>query len=101
MTTEPERELPTTLKVAHMLIIRLMRLSVDSHWARRSSGLRGSLLREVERLDDMQERGQEIQEAELEHLDGLVRRGFEILEAAAKEIRSIDDLDDLRRLMKP
>jgi len=36
------------LQHAKLLILRLERLSVDSIWAHRASGLRGSLLRMVE-----------------------------------------------------
>ena len=84
---------PALLETARQLTFRLARLSVDSTWARRSSGLRGSLLKEVERLETL-----ELQDArvdELEHLDALVKRGFEIITAAAREIRTKDDLADI------
>ena len=90
---------PTVLEAARLLTFRLARLSVDSTWARRSSGLRGSLLKEVERLENLQQQGQELQENDLQHIDDLVQRGFEIIVAAAREIRSADDLDDIRHLL--
>jgi hypothetical protein len=70
----------TTLEAARLLAARLERLSADSRWAHKASGLRGSLLRAIEAL----EQGSAPEEAVLEDL---VRRGFEILENAAREIR--------------
>ena len=67
------------LDLARRLVARLERLSVDSHWARRASGLRGGLLKTIEEVE------QGIPGAE-ERLQPLIRRGFEILEAAAREI---------------
>jgi len=66
---------------ARMLISRLERLSADSYWAHRSSGLRGSLLRALER---MEEHGDAVSGAAL---DELMEQGFHILEKAAREIR--------------
>lgn len=54
-----------------MLIARLERLSADSYWAHRASGVRGSLLRWVEAGEG--------------DIGVLVERGFEFLEKAAKE----------------
>ena len=90
---------PPLLEAAQLLTFRLARLSVDSTWARRSSGLRGSLLKEIERLENLQLQKKTLDDVDLAHLDRLVRRGFEIIEAAAREIRTIDDLDDIRRLL--
>jgi hypothetical protein len=64
------------LTLARLLVSRLERLSADSFWAHRASGLRGSLLRHLET-------GGEDQSGVL---DPLIRRGFEILEEAAKEL---------------
>jgi hypothetical protein len=96
---------PPMLEAARLLTFRLSRLSVDSHWARRSSGLRGSLLKEVDHMESLQQQGQVLGEEDLFHLGELVQRGFEIIEAAAREIRTIDDLDmlkvdDIRRLIR-
>jgi hypothetical protein len=88
------------LEAARLLTFRLARLSVDSIWARRSSGLRGSLLKEIDRLEILQAGGQTLDDEMLAHLDELVRRGFQIIEAAAREIRTIDDLEDIRRLLR-
>jgi hypothetical protein len=62
-----------------MLATRIERLSVDSLWARRASGLRGSLLRALEPDDS----GTEIPP---EHLDLLIELSFEVLRSAAQEI---------------
>ena len=58
-------------ELAAILISRLERLSADSYWAHRASGIRGSLLRWVENGDG---EGSE-----------LIKKGFEILENAARE----------------
>lgn len=64
------------LALARLLVSRLERLSADSFWAHRASGLRGSLLRHLEASDEDNTGG----------MDLLIRRGFEILEEAAKEL---------------
>jgi hypothetical protein len=69
--------------LARLLEIRLERLSVDSSWARRSSGLRGSLLKYLEQL----ERGAAPDENKNAHLTHLIQRGFAILNRAASQMR--------------
>ena len=64
---------------AKILVERLARLSADSVWARRASGLRASL---DKFLGDF-EAGQS---GDMERLDLLIRLGFEMLEKAAEEI---------------
>jgi hypothetical protein len=61
-----------------MLLARLERVSVDSYWAHRASGVRGSLLRAVEAL----EAGEPVSASALQVI---VERGFHILERAAQE----------------
>jgi hypothetical protein len=61
---------------------RLERLSADSSFAHRASGLRGSLLHYIERI----ETGDQMVSDEKVQLDELVEYGFEILMQAAKEI---------------
>jgi len=68
-----------------LLIARLERLSADSYWAHRASGLRGSLLRCLETIEISGY--QEQSTPEIEHLDALVKDGFEMLTNAAREIR--------------
>lgn len=58
---------------------RLERLSADSTYAHKASGLRGTFLRYIERI----EAGVDVDNTEL---DQLVEYGFEILRLAAKEI---------------
>lgn len=81
MTPQPE---PATLVTARLLAVRMERLSADSHWARRASGLRGSLLRSIEEFDLT---APEKQGALLPALEKLNWRSFEILTRAAQEIR--------------
>ncbi len=75
------------LELLRRLTARLERLSVDSRWARRASGLRGNLLKVLEAA----EAGEPISAARLEPL---IQRAFDILRAAAQEI---PDLEALRR----
>ena len=69
---------PETVQLLHMLLARLERVSVDSYWAHRASGVRGSLLRAVEAL----EAGQPVSAPVLQQV---VDQGFRILERAAQE----------------
>jgi acyl-coenzyme A thioesterase PaaI-like protein len=71
------------IELARRLASRLERLSADSIWAHRASGVRGSLLRW---LDD-HEHDPALAVGDLHPLDLLVTRAFEILTLAAKEIR--------------
>lgn len=66
-----------------MLVERLERVSVDSIWARRSSGNRGALLRWVERASGDAE--WRLTEMEAQQLQSLVDLGFFYLSRAAKE----------------
>ena len=61
-----------------MLLARLERVSADSYWAHRASGVRGSLLRALERL----EAGESVSPA---GIDSILDQGFHILERAARE----------------
>jgi len=61
-----------------LLADRLERLSADSHWARRASGLRGSLLHALEEFENGRIRNPAA-------LDKLIQMGFEILTLAARE----------------
>jgi hypothetical protein len=64
---------PTLLR---LLLDRLERISVDSHWAHRASGVRGSLLRMLEMLEN----GEPLADPEF-----TLRYAFRILEYAARE----------------
>jgi hypothetical protein len=66
-------------ELLRLLAQRLERLSVDSIWARRASGLRGSLIKALDSVDA----GGKVSP---DHLDLLIERSFEILRNAAREI---------------
>jgi hypothetical protein len=66
------------LKLIRMLLTRLERVSVDSYWAHRASGIRGALLRTLEDLEKGTDPGQAIN-------DELIFSAFNILNRAARE----------------
>jgi hypothetical protein len=63
----------------YMLLARIERISADSYWAHRASGLRGALLRFVENM----EKGNQIDHQRLELL---IIGGIKILENAGKDL---------------
>ena len=67
------------IELLRLLAGRLERLSVDSIWARRASGLRGSVIKALETVDA----GIHLPP---EQLDMLIERSFLILRNAAREI---------------
>ena len=81
MKSNPEHP---TIATARLLAERMERLSADSNWARRASGLRGGLLRAIE---DVDRTPLELQADLLPVLDRLNQRAYEILTRAAQEIR--------------
>lgn len=74
---------PRQIELLRLLAARLERLSADSRWARRASGLRGNLLKVLEEADSGQLVAQD-------RLDLLTGRAFEILRLAAHEIPDLD-----------
>ena len=70
---------------AEILLSRLERLSADSSWAHRASGLRGSLLRAIGQVPSFDT------SHDAAHIQKLVERGYEILNQAAREIPDLDD----------
>ena len=64
-----------------MLLERLERVSVDSYWAHRASGIRGGLLKNLEEL----EKG--IPAGHQNHTEELIFSAFAILTRAAREKR--------------
>jgi hypothetical protein len=64
-------------KLILLLLARLERISVDSYWAHRASGVRGALLRALETMEN----GFPDPKPDI-----LIAEGFEILKKAAKEI---------------
>jgi hypothetical protein len=65
-------------KIIRLLLPRLERISVDSYWAHRASGVRGALTKILERM----ETGEAINP---ESLKSNILIGFEILKEAAEE----------------
>ena len=60
-----------------LLLARLERISADSYWAHRASGIRGALMRFLE-----ESRTQDLSDSQ--DLESLYEIGFEILENSAK-----------------
>lgn len=71
------------LELIKRLIDRLEHLSADSTYAHRASGLRGSLLRHLERI----EKDSGSSHDEQKELSQLMEEGFGILNLAAKDMR--------------
>jgi hypothetical protein len=71
------------LELLQLLIARLERLSADSTWSHRASGLRGNMLRVLEEIAS----GQPVTEV---RLTLLFDAGFEILRKAALEIPDLE-----------
>ena len=79
------------LSLIGLLIARLERISADSFWAHRASGVKGSLLRLLEKS----EKGHHVRETDLKHMVDL---GFFILEMAAKE-KTTKKVVELKRML--
>ena len=77
------------VELLRLLAKRLERLSVDSLWARRASGLRGNIIKVLEEFDT----GQDV---EPERLNPLIERAFEVLRHAAQEIPDIEEIMNKR-----
>ena len=75
----------TDIELLRLLAGRLERLSVDSLWARRASGLRGNIIKILEEYDS----GQDVDPT---RLHPLIERAFEVLRHAAQEIPDIDEI---------
>jgi hypothetical protein len=82
MPAQEESSQVEYLALVKRLIDRLEHLSADSSYAHRASGLRGSLLRYMDRL----EAGERMDNQEQANLDQLLEYGFEILILSAKEM---------------
>jgi len=66
------------IELIRMLLDRLERVSADSYWAHRASGVRGSLLE----MMDCIERGQEVKDSNLRNFTNLA---FSVLQRAAEK----------------
>lgn len=73
------------VELLRLLARRLERLSVDSLWARRASGLRGNIIKVLNEIDA----GQEVKS---ERLPPLIERAFDVLRHAAQEIPDIEEI---------
>jgi hypothetical protein len=81
-------ELPFLIEQAEQLVNRLERVSVDSIWARRSSGHRGALLHWIETYRQAQANPKilsAIDAAAVQRLSELVEIGYRFLERAARQ----------------
>lgn len=67
-----------TAHLIRMLLSRLERVTADSYWAHRASGVRGALLKTQQSIEE----GQAVNPREVERN---VKAGFEILERAGRE----------------
>ncbi|HNT24214.1 MAG TPA: hypothetical protein PKM21_07610 [Anaerolineales bacterium] len=66
---------------ARQLAARLERLSADSAWAHRASGIRGALLRGIEQVEKRPGSG-----PAMNRLERLVEQSHQVLTSAAREI---------------
>jgi hypothetical protein len=73
------------VQLLRLLVSRLERLSVDSHWARRASGLRGNIVKVLEEADT----GKGVSST---RLILLTDAAFDILRRAAQDIPDLEDL---------
>ena len=64
--------------VTSLLLERLEHIPADSIWAHRASGVRGSLLRMLQNLEN----GEILEDQDVKRL---ISQGFDILESAARE----------------
>ena len=75
----------TDIDLLRLLAERLERLSADSLWARRASGLRGNIIKMLEEIDA----GHDV---ELSRIPPLIQRAHEILQRAAQEIPDTQEI---------
>ncbi|MCX6036369.1 MAG: hypothetical protein NTW99_00435 [Chloroflexi bacterium] len=73
------------IELLRLLAARLERLSVDSRWARRASGLRGNIVKILEQADI----GEPVAAM---RLNLLTDTAFDILRRAAQDIPDLEDL---------
>jgi len=71
------------IELLSLLAARMEHLSVDSHWARRASGLRGNIIKVVEEAES----GDDVS---ADRLDLLTGAAFDLLRRAARDIPDIE-----------
>jgi hypothetical protein len=79
-------EIEKLIEASRLLVSRLERLSADSMWAHRASGVRGALLRSIENLGKPGAPNDLLAADELLRLEINVKNGFTLLEKAALEL---------------
>jgi len=67
-------------RLIHLLLTRLERISVDSYWAQRASGVSGA-------LSSIMEESEAHENPDTQTLESLGKPGFQVLESAAREKR--------------
>ncbi len=96
MTQNPN--LDAHIELLRMLAKRLERLSVDSIWARRANGLRGSIVKALSEADAGTPPG-------LDQFNLLIESSFQILSKAAREIpdrnEMLGELITMREKLNP
>jgi len=82
----PKADEEKLVEQAEILVSRLERISADSVWAHRSSGLRGSLLRLLESWEAGEMKtGGGAETTAVEDLTCMIQAGYSMLESAARE----------------
>lgn len=79
-------DLPYQLELAAALVGKLERLSADSIWAHRASGVRGALLKSIDTLQARQSSSADNNDGELQRLAQAMDYGYWVLEKAAREL---------------
>jgi hypothetical protein len=67
-----------SIEFIQLLLTRLERISADSIWAHQASGLRGALIKTLDKLDNGQS-------GQIPNLDALVEKSFSILEMSIRD----------------
>lgn len=73
------------IELLRLLVTRLERLSADSHWARRASGLRGNIIKVLEEAES-------VDGVSSARLDLLTNSAFDLLRRAAQDLPDIESL---------
>jgi hypothetical protein len=74
------------LEQSQEVVRRLARISVDSVWAHRSSGVRGAMVRSIDRLERNLRGKARFDTNDLAELNRLLDQGYEMLVNAAREL---------------
>lgn len=86
MGYNPSVKRDPTAEMLGLLSARLERLSADSRWARRASGVRGNILKILAEIES----GKAVNAGRISSVTDM---SFYILRQAAKEIPDLDDLE--------